>query len=300
MTNSFSFALVMTSCAVASAQPGNETQERRPEARVSFDAFATSSADIENDAGEVSTSGGGGSLSIEFPAGQRGTLTVGTGVDWAIYDFDGDAGFGAADPWNEIRAVSFNTRYARKLDDTWGWFVGGFASASGEDNADFGESMMYGGFVGATYAASRDFYIAFGGGYATRLEDDGSFLPIINFNWRFADDWTLGSDTKVRGGGVKLAFSPTETVEIFTAAGFRFNEFRLNEDGPTPDGVGADRSFPISIGAQWTPAREVSLGARVGVLAGRQMELSDREGVELADVDVDATPFITAELTFRF
>ena len=287
-------------CGVCLAQTPEDNEERTLEARVRFDGFTTSRADIDGGGGDVRTSGAGGSVSVDIPAGKRGTLTLGAGMDWMFYDFGGAAGFGAADPWNEIRTASFNTRYARETSDRWGWFVGGFGSASAEEHADFGDSMNYGGYVGATYAPSREFYVAFGGGYATRLEDDGSFLPIINFNWNFQENWTLGSDSRGRDGGIKLSYDLTETVTLFAAGGFRFNEFRLKEDGATPNGVGTDRAFPISFGAGWSPTKEIELGIRAGVLVGREIELNDSAGVEISDADVDATPFLAAELKFRF
>ncbi|MFN9994118.1 MAG: DUF6268 family outer membrane beta-barrel protein [Phycisphaerales bacterium] len=300
MINRLTIACLLAFSGTCMAQAPSENEDRKPEARVNFDAFTTSRADLDDGAGDVRTSGAGGSLSIDFPAGRRGTFTLGAGMDWMFYDFGGSAGFGASDPWNEIRTASFNTRYTRETSERWGWFVGGFGSASGEENADFGESMNYGGYVGGTYAPSRDFYIAFGAGYATRLEDESSFLPVINFNWKFHEKWNLGSDSRGRGGGIKLSHDLTETVTLFAAGGFRFNEFRLNEDGATPHGVGTDRAFPISFGAEWKPAKEIEIGIRAGVLVGREIELSDSEGVELNDADVDATPFLAAELKFRF
>jgi hypothetical protein len=277
-----------------------EKPARQLEAELTIQGFAIGGADFDGDNGDVSVSNVGAELGVDIPAGERGTLSLSIGSTWSFYDFGGDAGFGASEPWEDVVQYTAGLRYSRKINDEWGWFTGGFVASSGEQDADFSATITGAGYAGASYAASEKFRIAFGLGYATRLEDDGYVIPIINFNWKLADRWTLSTDTQAQGAGIKLAYQACDSASIFLSGGYLFREYRLSEDGATPDGVGRDSGIPIAIGTDWTISPQVTFSVRGGMLFGREFELDDREGQELQELDADAAPFLTAALRFSF
>lgn len=277
-----------------------EKAPRKVEADLKLSGFATGGADFDGDNGDVQVSSVGADLGVDLPSGERGTTSLSIGSHWSFYDFGGDAGFGASEPWEDVVEYTAGARYSRKANDTWGWFLGGFAASSGETGSDFSESVTGGGYVGASYAASDKFRIAFGAGYATRLEDDGYFIPIVNFRWEMAEKWTLSSDTQPKSMGLKLSYQATESIALLAAGGYMFNEYRLDEDGATPDGVGRDSGVPLALGVEWTISDQVSLGVRAGMVMAREFELDDSAGNELQSIDADAAPFLSATLNFTF
>ena len=290
---------------IAFAQEGTkeapaEQPARKIEAELTIQGFAVGGADFDGDNGDVGVSNAGAELSVDIPAGERGTLSLSLGSAWSFYDFGGDAGFGASEPWEDVVLYSTGARYSRKVNDEWGWFTGGFVASSGEQDADFSATITGGAYAGASYAPNAKFRIAFGLGYATRLEDDGYVIPIINFNWKLADRWTLSTDTEAQGAGIKLAYQACDSASIFLSGGYLFREYRLNEDGATPDGVGRDSGIPIAIGTDWSISSQVTLSIRGGMLFAREFELDDQEGQELQELDADAAPFLTAALRFSF
>jgi hypothetical protein len=273
---------------------------RKLTAELKIAGYATTAADFDGDNGDVQTSSVGANFEIGIPLAQRSTLTLGLGTEWSFYDFGGDSGFGASDPWDTISEYTASGRYSLQLDETWSWFLGGFAASSGEQGADFSETITGGGFTGFGYAPSREFFIAFGAGYATRLEDDGYVIPAIILRWQINDKWSLATDTETRGAGLQVSYQLTESLALTAAGGFLFKEFRLDEDGAVPSGVGIERGFPVALGARWKVSDQVTFNTRLGVILGREMKLEDDSGNELQELDVDTTPFLSANLTFTF
>ncbi|MFZ4576279.1 MAG: DUF6268 family outer membrane beta-barrel protein [Phycisphaerales bacterium] len=277
-----------------------EAEARKVNVELSVSGFATSSTDFEGDNGNVQVSSVGAELGVDIPAGERGTLSLGFGTSWSFFDFGGDAGFGASEPWEDVVEYKVSARYSRRLNEQWGFFVGGFVGSSGEQDADFSKTIVGGGFGGVSYAASERFRIGLGLGAATQLEDDVYVIPVVNINWKITDKWLLSSDQQPRGGGMKLSYQMCEPATIYVAAGYLSKEFRLDEDGATPDGVGQESGFPVAIGTDWKVAPQVSIGLRAGVIFGHEFELDDSTGDELQQLDADATPFLSGTLKFSF
>lgn len=273
---------------------------RKLTAELKIAGYATASADFDGDNGDVQSSSVGADFELGIPIAQKSTLTLSVGSEWSFYDFGGDSGFGASDPWDTISDYSTSARFSYQMDETWSWFVGGFAASSGEQGADFSETITGGGFTGFGYAPSREFFIAFGAGYATRLEDDGYIIPAIILRWQINDKWSLATDTETRGAGLQVSYQLTESFALTAAGGFLFKEFRLDEDGAVPSGVGVEGGFPVALGARWKVSDQVTFNTRLGLILAREMKLEDDTGEELQELDVDTTPFLSANLTFNF
>ena len=73
---------------------------------------------------------------------------------------------------------------------------------------------------------------------------------------------------------------------------FRGRSFRLDEDGPIPDGMGTDRRVPVAFFADYKPKPGITLSAQVGAMVFGNIEVLDDAGNDLADDDVDPSVYL--------
>ncbi len=148
-------------------------------------------ADLDNDA-DVSVSRGGADLTIAHPLTERLITTVGLRGEYSRYEFDnlldlvsdelGDAadnlGFDD-DRGLDMILVSISPGVIYRLNDRWSAIGGISVAASGESDADFGDSLTFGGYVGARYKVNDRLAVALGVAARSRLEDDALVVPLI-------------------------------------------------------------------------------------------------------------------------
>lgn len=287
----------------ATAQPEGEkpADERKVEAKVSIFADYLFGADFEDSPGDVSLSRIGTALDVSIPAGKDGTVLVGGRAQHLMYSFDGATGFGAGgEPWDNATELGVTLGYRHNLNDHWGVVVGAGVGAGFEAGADFADAITYSGRVAFTYSFSDRATVGLGVSAGSRLEDNALLLPVPIVTWRFADKWELASFADHRGTGLGLAFMPNDAWTIDVRAGVRSHEFRLDDAGPTPDGVARTWHLPVTLGATWKPDPQVKLGANVGMAIWQQYTLDDANGDELFETDADAAFIAGLGVEFSF
>jgi hypothetical protein len=77
-------------------------------------------------------------------------------------------------------------------------------------------------------------------------------------------------------------------------------EFRLNENGPTPDGVGRDQSIPVVAMATWDSNRIVALSVFAGIELNGKLKLKNALGESVAESSYDPAPIFGATFKLRF
>jgi len=77
-------------------------------------------------------------------------------------------------------------------------------------------------------------------------------------------------------------------------------EFRLNEEGATPGGVGEDRSFPLVLTANWQPNPIVGLNLFAGIELGGKLKLKNEFDELLAESDYDPAAIFGGTFELRF
>jgi hypothetical protein len=255
-------------------------------------------SDLRASEGDVQVSRVRADLGVEVPIGERSSFDVSFDNEWSFYDFSNARGFaGAGEPWDDVWERGIRLRFATEHDESLSWFVGADVAASGEYGADFGDSVTYGGFGGVNYRFSETFFGGIGLFARSRLEDDFFFLPGFVFSWRFAPQWSLSTLT---GRGLELAYSPSESLKLYLRGSYDSREFRLDDDGPSPDGVGRDRRVPVALGAEWDLSDNVTIGGEVGAYVWQKYKLGDKQGTKVAEYEADPTAFFVLELRVAF
>ena len=203
------------------------------------------------------------------------------------YQFDG-FGFsetgvfgGSPSPWTDIHTVQFHVGATVKFTEQWRGFGGGQFRFARESGAEWSDAFEGGGAFGVSYSFSRTLTLGGGLGVESQLEDDPLFYPVIVVDWQMADRWLL--TTRMSTGwadqtGIQLVYDWTETLDVALGVAYDFQRFRLNDDGPSPGGVGLFTATPVYAMLTWIPSSPVRLSVFAGANTMGELELRNSSG----------------------
>lgn len=298
----------------AAVRPDKGTPTSRPSVGtlyVSIDALGgyNGDADIHGVSGSFSRSWVGGRVEVSTPVNRQLTVGLDASIGETFYFFSGPSGLipGDAAPWRDVREYSIGGFAKYRIDDHWDVFANLNGSATGETDSNFNESLSVGGGVGFTYTFSKELKLGLQLQAESRQESSPFVLPvpIVDYilpwdpqeRWRF--EIGSGDVANVRAG---LVFSPTKKLSFslgLAAVGLG-NQFRLDRDGPVPDGIGRATSFPVVLGVDWRPRPYFRLSAFAGVIAAGTLEVLDHNGNQIGKRKFDPAPAIGINARFIF
>jgi hypothetical protein len=254
-------------------------------------------ADLDSSDGELGITRARGAFEARIDLGERRSLGLGVGVERSWYDFDNATSLDASgDPFGEVTDTELSLRYSAPLNDRTTWFVLGSVGLAAEDGADLSESLVYTGAGGFTTQASDSLRWGVGVLVRSRIEDDVLVIPIPQIRWDISDRWTLES---IRAGA-RLGYEHSDSLTYGLQAEYVSRSFRLDEDGPIPDGAATDRGVPASFFAEYKPTPAVTFVANLGASVYSNIELFDDDGNDLADDDLDPAVFLSFSARIAF
>ncbi len=304
-----SLAAVQAPALAQDAAPADNTRDDAPPAEVVKPAPAGptvslrlsgslhAGADTDTGDGDLSLARAGALLEAAFPLGERRSLAVGLGIERSWYDFDNAASLDpGGDPFGDVTDTELTLRYTAPLNADTSWFLLGAIGLAAEDGADLSDSVVYTGGGGFITKASESFSWGLGVVVRSRLEDDPLVVPIPQIRWSIDERWTLES----RRAGLRLGYAHSDTLTYGVQGEYLSRSFRLDEDGPIPDGMATDRRVPVSVFAEYQPSKAVSIGAAIGASVYSNIELLDADGDDLADDDLDPALFLSINARIAF
>lgn len=281
--------------------PGDESRPWR--ATFSLEGNYGFKSDLKDSPGEVGISSVRAELGIAIPIAKNGELGLSFASEATVFSFDGATGFvtGFNEPWDDVITHDLSARYSHTFHEKWRGFGGIGVTSSGEGGAEFSDTIDVGGFGGVAYTFSPKLTIGGGVLVATQLEDDVRVLPLLNIFYIPADDWLISTaNIGGRGFGVSVAYSPCESIRLALQAGFRSMDFRLDDDGALPNGVGRERTIAVQFKADWKIDPQFSIYGLVGVGVDRELTLDDPQGNRIFRSDADPAPYVGAGLEWKF
>ena len=239
------------------------------------------------------------SFDVGIPVGLRGQFGISLDAERSHYNFSDATTFVPNDPDTNFDAniTSLSFSFARQENETWGWLVGGGFGAGFESGAHIDQSLFATGFGGVRYAINEKVRIALGAIVTTQIEDNPLILPLLGLDWRFDERTSISSEGKP---GLTLAYALDSSWIVRTGFTYESRNFRLDRDGPIPNGVARDTRLPVFIGIRYAPHRQIDIDLAGGVMFMQTLEVDDSEGVELSEEDVDTTPFLRISVAFKF
>jgi len=254
---------------------------------------------------------GGGDVSVAsvlFRAGVSRDLGGGNraGVvltyDYYDFSFSNPTVFGAVAPWGKVQrfGIAVPLTFAVSSD----WSVGFTPSVDSirENGADSGESLSWGAIASATRRFADGNRLGFGLGVYDRFEKTSVF-PLLLVDWRFNDRWRLINPLPAGPtgpAGLELDYQFSRDWTLGLGAAWRSFRFRLDETGPTPNGVGEERGAPVFLRATRSFGGGTALHLYAGVLLGGELRVEDSSGNLLRKTDFDPAALVGLNFTARF
>lgn len=208
------------------------------------------------------------------------------------------------EPWENINILAMQAALGYQLNPHWTLFGSPLLSLAAEDGADLSNAYTGGVAFGAHYAHNENFNIGFGLGVISQLEDSIAVFPIIRFNWKIAEQWTLRSGSftlGVQGGaGLELEWQPCDNFALSAGVQYQLRRFRLNDSGVAPKGVGEESAVPVYLRMTWLPCQNFTVNGFAGVLFGGKLELFDEDGHSVGREDFDPAFVMGARVGVQF
>jgi|GEM_PF-4193844 len=221
------------------------------------------------------------------------------------YDFNVS---GPNDPWDTVHVLRLNPLLTYLINDRWSVIGGPIVEFSGEESANFGDSLRGGGLLGFGYRRDK-FYVAFGVLAMTEIEKDARIQPFVLIDWKITKGLALGlkADTS-RGGELRLSYAFTDKFNLGFGIGVRRELFRLNGDGPgstgpstsRQDGVGEESSTVAKITAVYQINKMLAIEGYGGVTVDGEFRLENKTGKKIVTSDYDDAGFGGMKLRFSF
>ncbi len=200
------------------------------------------------------------------------------------FDFSGNSGFGALDPWEHVHLFRFVIPVTYRLSTQWQLLVVPIIAIGAESGAKIDDSISGGGVAGFVYTASPWFSIGLAVGAVSQIEDDASPLIVPLIHWQITPTITIRTEFDVsRGYGGTLAYRVGSSWHLKGGLSFQKNRFRLD----TADGVGETSGVPLWGSIIFAPSEHFSIEWYSGLVLAGNIRLEDEDGDKIRDKDLD-------------
>ena len=290
-----SVLMLLPVCAsVARAQPSEGWATR-------IDGLAVA----QNDA-ELS---GGGSFSANRTFLRTGAIyTFGTGasvgVSTSLGQLDYDFGRAVVQPWGDVRDYRLSLPVRMPVSSTASLFFSPQVRWDYERGASASDGRTYGAFTGIAWRVSDRLTIGPAFGAYSQLEDSGAdVFPALLVDWDISDRWNLSTGAGVgatSGPGLRLSYQHTDVFSLSLSARAENIEFRLDDTGLAPGGVGEDESVPVVVSLDYAPNPGVALSLFAGAELDGELTAHDTTGAEISSQSYETAPIAGLALQLRF
>jgi hypothetical protein len=262
-----------------------------------------SGTDLKDSEGSFSVNrwfiGGGVTYAWDF----RNSIGLFVGGGNSSYDFDDLTVIGSGDPWEDIEDTRLSLIGRFGFGDKGSIIIIPSARYNGEDDSKTSDGRTWGLFAAAAWRLNEDLTIGPGIGVFSRLEDGTKVFPILVIDWNISERWNLSTGRGLassQGPGLTLSYEVSEAWSLGFAARYENVEFRLDQEGTTPGGVGRDQSMPLVAMANWNPNPAIGLSVFAGMEFGGQLKLKNALDEVVAETDYDPAPVFGATFEWRF
>lgn len=243
------------------------------------------------------------STGLDYGWSRRDSVGISVGGGQSNYEFDEDTLLGGGVPWNKVndQRVSFTGRFG--FGETGSMIIVPSIRLNKENDASSSDARSYGLLAAAFWRINESLTIGPGLGVFTRLEDSTRIFPILAIDWKFAKKWSLSTGRGLaasQGPGLTLNYKLTPNWSLGLTGRYEDVEFRLDDEGPAPGGIGRDQSFPLVLSARLDAEPNIGLSLFMGVELGGTLTLIDQFDNELQESEYDPAALFGATFEFRF
>jgi hypothetical protein len=285
------------------AQEAQEAQNGPWSFRIDGGAAHQSDSDLKDGGGKFSLDRWFVSTGIDYAWNRRNMAGITVGGGRSDYVFDEQAAFGGGNPWGEIEELRLAVTTRFKISDTGTALLIPTIRTSGESGADSGDSRTYGLFAAVAWRINEGLTIGPGFGVFSRLEDGTRVFPILVIDWDITERWNLSTGRGLaasQGPGLTLSYQLSKRWQLALAGRYEDLEFRLDDEGAAPGGIGRDQSFPLVLSGIFDAGPMASFSVFAGAELSGKLKLKNAfdELVDESSYDPAAIFGATVELRF--
>jgi hypothetical protein len=221
--------------------------------------------------------------------------------EYENWSFSDPKKFAGRAPWDNVNLPQVGASFVYTPAPDWTVLFAPAVEWSYEQGASTSDAINY----GAVLVASRRFSptLTLGAGAAVfRQLDETKTFPFIAIDWKINDQWTLTNPLPagpMGGAGLELTYEPGNGWEAGFGGAYRSYQFRLDRNGPVPDGIGEQRFIPLFVRlSRDFGATSVDLYA--AALVNGRLTVKNANGIELASEDYGTAPALGLSLRHRF
>jgi hypothetical protein len=252
--------------------------------------------------GEAGYSGLLLSLGRSWSLDASSSLGLGLNFGYQDWRFDNPVGFGGVAPWDQVARLGLSVPFTHATAGGWALSISPTIEYAGESGADLSDALEYGALITAVKSMGPDLTLGLGFGAYQRIEDTSVF-PVLIVSWRINERLRLSNPVAAGPSGpagLELSYALGSGWELGIGGAYRSNRYRLDEEGPFPNGVGAYRNVPVlmRIGRRFSDA--LSLNLYAGVSLESELRVEDAKGRGLFKEDLDPAGTFGLSLDGRF
>jgi len=254
---------------------------------------------------------GGGTLSVFTLIASAGVSKqmndkLGAGLSFTYiyngYNFSGMDGFRVPYPWSAVHTFRLAVPLFYSLNDTWNLLLIPMAQFSGENGARFGDALSYGGVVGISYVFGPKLELGLGiAGYYDLAEVLIFPYPIVKI--KISDKFRVSNpfQTSPAGpAGVEISYVVNDHWDVGFGWAYRSPRFRLDYNGPIPNGIGEYRTFPVFVRLSYKLNPNIRIDGYGGASLFNKIYIDDRRGNELYRTKQNVAPLIGLSVSGKF
>jgi hypothetical protein len=246
---------------------------------------------------------GGGTLSVFTVMTSAGlnkqvTERLGAGIGFSYtydsYDFSGLTAFRVPRPWSSIHTFAVEVPLSYFVTDKWKLNLVPAGQFSGEMGANFGESLAYGSVMAVSYVFGPQLELGGGVGVYYNLETV-TVYPYIILKYHLSD--RVAVSTPFPGGpagpaGFEISYNLNDHWGIGVGGAYRAPRFRLERNGPLPNGVGEHRSIPIFARLSYVHSKAFKIDFYGGASFFNEVKIDNSEGDEIYRTQQYVSPLL--------
>jgi hypothetical protein len=209
---------------------------------------------------------------------------------------------GAAAPWSNINRPAIGLDIDYRAAPDLALFVAPQIEWDYESGANAGNAQNYGAVIAAIRTFSPTQMLGFGVSVFRQIDTTVAF-PIMIVRWEIDDKWSVRNPFPAGPAGpagVELVYTLAPNWELAGGGTFREYRFRLNGDGPTPDGIGRNQGFPLFARLTRKLGPQDRLDFYVGAMAGGQLRVQNSNGGTVASSAYKLAPLLGVTAVVKF
>lgn len=243
------------------------------------------------------------SAGITYAWDRRNALGFTLGGGRSSYEFDDLTGPAGSEPWNKIEETRAAITGRFSFSEKGTAIIIPTVRFNGEEGASSSDSRTFGLFAAAAWRIDENLTIGPGIGVFSRLEDGTRAFPILVIDWNISERWNLSTGRGLaasQGPGLTLSYELNQNWSFGLSGRYENIEFRLDDEGPAPGGVGRDRSLPLVASAVLDINPRINLSVFAGLEFAGELRMKDDMDVTVEERKYDPAPLFGATFAVRF